>query len=112
IFETLLNSERYNSLCNKLLIDYMPYSNKKNLRYIIWNQLNLKGFSFQTIENLQFNLSNRSNIIREFIEENFPFIWDIYFDIIHLLDAYDLVDHETSQIILNIKTENFNEDFE
>lgn len=112
IFETLLNSSRYKSLCNTLLIDYIPFSYQKNLRYIIWNQLNLKGFSFQTIENLQFNLSNRSNIIREFIEENFPFIWDIYFDIIHLLDAYDLVDHETSQIILNIKTENFNEDFE
>lgn len=29
-----------------------------------------------------------------------------------MLDLYNLVDHEISQVILNIKTENFNEDFE
>lgn len=112
IFETLLASSQYKSLCNALLIDYIPFSYNKNLRDIIWNQLNLNGFSFYTIENLQFILSSRTSFIREFIEENFPFISDIFFYIIHLLDLYNLVDHEISQVILNIKTENFNEDFE
>jgi len=109
ILDTLEHHEEYNYLIETLLNDYVRYSQNRAYRDNIVNYLLDKGFSTELIEGLSSNLSFE---LLEHIEEQFPYLHDVFFEIIYILDVYELIDVDQSTYILNILKKAKNEELD
>lgn len=98
IIDTLECREEYSYLIETILDDYVRYSQNRAYRDNITNYLVDKGFSTELIESLSSSLS--SNLL-EHIEQQFPYLHDVFFEIIHILDVYALIDKDQSTYILD-----------